>query len=370
MIPHERQGDLPAPDRQTLEVTIECTGTPGDRYGIQHRIAIDPDWSVQSREHDLDAERIARSLGGWCSCLHFAEHVVPAFRDTIQRMRSTSGPDARGLHPGRFPGAPDRPRRDPAASLVAQEEQRMYEQLFLDAGRVWAAWGDSRYVQRGFHDYLLLWREGVLPTTVAEIARSLPREAWPLPHEFYLDAHCSELDRDWLTNVISCYPTRDFAMWAVQQSDGRRQRASAQTVWRMYELGIQDRDAIGALDAQVPLETLLELAERPGVGGITAARWLTVWARLGVMPSGIHYRLLEARRALLDRPAPWLLDWLAAALRRFGPEGPTRTELAVMLALTSDVGLIERAVAGGIRTATDVRFLRLIDQHRSITRRN
>lgn len=393
----------PAAENQPLWITIECTPTAADRFGTPHRVLVRPDWSVEA-PHDLDAERVARSLGGWCSCLHFTERVVPAFRRALQAMRA----------PGRLPfdghrwrnrtilGAgderwtredgdpweandsdlepasrflanvvrreisPEHQLRRPATGLVEpaidEAEERMYKELFIQAGRNWSARGDPRYIDDGAEGYLDLWEHGVLPTQVAEIARSLPRESWPLPQEFYLKAHFDDIDPDWLTNVISCYPTRDFAIWAVGQGDRYWERYPAETVWRMYELGIGDRDAIGALDAEVPIQSLAELANRPGISGTSAARWLTIWSKLGVVPSSIHYRLLEAHRVLLERPAPWLLDWTANALRKFGPSAPSRTELAVMLALTPDVGMIEEAVRRGIQTATDVRFIQLVNQ--------
>ncbi len=351
----------PAPDGQPLVVTVECTAAPSARFGTPHRVTIHPDWSV-TIPHDLDAERIARSMGSWNTCLHVADRIVPAYRGAIAAMLS-SAPLPRDPHRLRYEldpeyrlGAPPAP----ADAGLVDTEHRLYRDLLDQAGRVWSAWGDPRYVSDGVQGYQELWRAGVPPLAVERIARQLPREAWPLPGEFYSRLSFEAIDLDWLITVLGCYPTSEVAMWATDLSPSAVRRYPAEHVWRLYDAGVDDRDARAALDAGVDVTAAIELASRPGVGATTAVRWLTAWSRVGATPTPDHYRLLERHRVLLDRPPLWLVDWTVRALRTFGRDPLPRTELAVMLALTSDVNVIREAVSLGIASATDPRFTQLI----------
>ncbi|MBQ9917199.1 MAG: hypothetical protein IJO71_08365 [Microbacterium sp.] len=384
-----RMAVAPAPYGQDLDLVIECTSDPRERFGAPHRVIVHPDWTVET-PHDLDAERIARSFGGWSTCLLFADRALPTFRRALHVMahpaQITAGDEPwtaapqddddsddfcsypldpsslrdsvrEEIKPSRMiPGSPSSHAASPEA---IDAERKLYTELFSRAGRAWATAGDPRHIDGGEIGFLEVWAQGLLPTHVDELARSLPRSALPLSPQFYSRAHFDDVDVDWLIGAIQCYPDREFADWAVAQNVAWAQ-TPVEVVWRLYELGLSARDAIGVLEQRVPIDTLVELARRPGVGGQTAARWLTIWARLGVTPTTAHYRLLEANRVLLQRPQSWMLDTTASALRRFGAGAPDRTELAVMLALTTDLGAIERAIRRGARAATDPRFLELI----------
>ena len=82
---------VPAPLGRELDLTIECTSDPYERFGTQHRVIIHPDWTVET-PHDLEAERIARSFGGWSTCLAFVERVVPAYRGALEMMTDPNRP--------------------------------------------------------------------------------------------------------------------------------------------------------------------------------------------------------------------------------------------------------------------------------------
>lgn len=377
----------PAPHGRDLDITIECTADPDKRFGTPHRVVIRPDWTVET-PHDLDAERIARAFGGWSTCLQFAERVVPAFRRALHVMlepglltseapwasptSGNGGPEAPSSaldtptlrEAVRQEIKPDRILSTASSTLTASprargRERDLYSILFARGGRAWATTGDTRQIDGGESGFVELWSQGLFPVHVNEVARALPRRAWPLAPEFYARVCFGAVDLDWLIRVVQCFPERECADWAVAQGAAWSSTRVAD-VWRMAELGLSTRDAIGALERRVPIDALVDLAGRPGVGGPTAARWLTLWAQLGVTPTTAHYRLLEERRVLLKRPAEWMLDSTARALRRFGSTAPERTELAVMLALTPDPGAIEDALRRGIRTSTDPRFLELI----------
>lgn len=357
--------DIPAPKGQHLAITIECTTAPGERFGTPHRVTIHPDWSV-TIPHDIDAEQIARSLGSWNSCLHFIERIVPAYRGALAAMSS--------LAP--LPRDEDRMRYEldaeyrlggatgfgPGNGDFAVTEHRLYRELLERAGGIWAAWGDPRYMVGGSSGYRDVWRDGITPVAVDAIARMLPRDSWPLPADFFRRVYFERIDLTWLVTIMNCYPTSEVAMWATELGDSAARRYPADALWRFYDLGVGDRDAIAALDAGIAVEAVNDLAARPGVSGTTAVRWLTTWARVGAMPTVDHYRLLDEHRVLLDRPPQWLVDWTVLALRNFGRDPLPRTELAVMLALTSDVNVVREAVRLGVTTARDIRFIRLIKQ--------
>ena len=387
----------PTPDGRDLDVTIECASDASARFGAPHCVIIHTDWTVET-PHDLEAERVARSFGGWSTCLTFVERVIPAYRRALQVMTNPnrllfdgerSGTSTsrvvesdENLSEYSYPRDPlslrDAVRREikPNVILPARTfesgmtatmidvERSLYKELFARAGRFWAASGDPRQIDGGAEGFRELWNQGLLPTHINELARSIPRVVWPLAPQFYSHAYFDEIDFDWLAGVVNCFPEREFAEWAVTQATTWAQMPT-DMVWRMYELGMSAREATDALEQRVPIESLTKLAKRPSVGGPTAARWLTIWARLGVTPSSSHYRLLEANRALLERPPLSMLDSTANALRKFGPDAPDRTELAVMLALTSDLGLIKDAIRGGVRAATDIHFIQMVHRRRT-----
>lgn len=378
---------LPAPGGRDLVITIECTSQPGEQFGTLHTVAIHHDWTCET-PHDLTAERVAQSFGGWSTCLAFADHVIPAYRRAVAFMANpdtlpthvegpvwpTTQTDERAgpanTHDAvRLAISPDgvfpaRSSVDVRSMKQTYVKRRLYQELFAHGGRAWAASGDPHQIVGGAEGFLELWPQGLLPSHVAELARSILRTAWPLPPVLYSKMHSGEIDIDWLAAVTNCYPEREFTAWAATLESGWN-RIPVETVSRLHRLGLSAHDAIGVLEERVPIETLTDLSNRSGVGGPTAARWLTVWARLGVSPSPRHYRLLEQNRVLLERPASWMLDSATQALRRYGPGAPDRTELAVMLALTSDQGLVADAVRRGIRYATDDRFMRMLHPGRT-----
>lgn len=397
-------GPTPGPAGQGIEVTIECTSSPAERFGVQHRVMIDPTWQVALPAHDVEAERIARKLGAsWCSCLFFLEAVVPAYRETLafvagpkqtaeqcatwrwmeelgehricwwcdlgrdcqidregtdiaERMRSAMSAD------GLASRCSSSDWRGFNVSLAARDQSAS---LLTAAGRAWSRWGDPAQIEDGEEGFYELWRKGILPTHVDEIARGLPRQVWPLSSDFYWDAHFGKVDTQWLSSVIACYPEREFAEWAIDQED-RWTRIDPNDVWRMYELRLSARDAMGALEAQVPVDTLIDLSQRGDISAATAARWLTVWSGIGIMPTSQHFRVLEANRALGSVPSTWRIDSIVDGLHSRGIRDiPSRLDLAVMLAIAGEVVPVLDAVTKGVREATDLKFLNPTHQWRT-----
>lgn len=351
----------PAPPGHDLFLTIECTSGPHERVGTTHRVVVHSDWSVET-PHNFEAERAARSMGGWCTCLYFAETVVPAYRaalriiagSTSAEVRSTLSPaGVAALCAGRgwAVDAPDAAAKPLAAAVLSA------------AGGRWARWGDPRYIDDSEASYGTLWRLGVTVPEVETLARHIPATAWPMPAIFYEAALSGSIDADWLIGAANCFPTHDFVVWAA--SRGPRLRTPVDSLWRMLDLGLDAEDAMRFIEAGVPLSALVTLAANVGVGGAPAAGWLALWWSLGVAPDDVHFELLARERVLAQRPPSWRLAWTSRSLGKFGAQAPPRTELAVMLALTTDLDLIEGAIAIGIHAATDIRFIHLIHQRSS-----
>ena len=219
---------MPAPGGTDLLVDIECTTDPRQSEGATHPVAIHADWTVMT-VHELDGERVARSLGGWSSCLHFAETIVPAYRHCLRIM---SDPTSLGRNPiGSWmntspPFCPGGHRHSTLREAVRHEidgihlarqfesdqwrfdvdslEHAGYQQfreLMWVARPMWAAAADPRVVRLGVDGYLQLWREGLLPAHAETIAHRVPRIAWPLTVEFFVERYYEQLERPPRTGV-------------------------------------------------------------------------------------------------------------------------------------------------------------------------
>ncbi|MDL9978638.1 hypothetical protein [Microbacterium candidum] len=367
----------PAPAGQLLTVNVECTGSPVDRFGVLHPVTIRPDWTVHT-VHDLDAERVGVLFGGWCSCLHFVERIVPAFREGLQLMAAPRGLPRDGDVWDNFPsqGCPQSKHfhHDLEAAVrhelsaahvsgqygadgwadrqVAAVAEAQFRAVMSAAAAVWANAADPDLVTGGRDGYLELWAAGMLPTQVAEIAAAFPDQALSFSTAFFRRIHFHGIDIDWLQAVVTAYPT-GLAEWAAQLDRGSL-RVDPRELRRMRDLGLTGHDAIGLIEAGVPLAAVTELAVLPNVSGSTAARWLTLWYKIGVHPGPDHYQVLAAHQALHDRPSHSTLDMLCNSLDSVATPLPDRTEVAVMLALTGDPERVSQAVRRGVRRAVDL----------------
>lgn len=206
---------MPAPNNQALVVQIECTSHPINRIGETHEIVIHPDWSV-STMHDLESERVSRSLGAWSSCLHFAESIVPGYRQVLQVMReptslthrdggwySTSPPFCPGGH--RFATVREAVRHEingvHVARMFESSEWRFdsdsleragyqqFRELLWVARREWADVAEQGVVRLDVDGYMQMWRDGLLPEHAEALATLVPRMALPMPVEHIVDSY-------------------------------------------------------------------------------------------------------------------------------------------------------------------------------------
>lgn len=274
----------PAPAGRDVEVIIECTTHPRERFGTPHRVTIHGDWTVTT-PHDLDAERIARSFGSWCACLHFAERIVPAYREALVLMLEPRKVLRREQHWENFPSVRCRAAdhiHDALESAVRHElspvhvagqfgahrwrldgmdlvAQRQYSELMAAGGRAWVDTADPSIVDEAVDGHTQLWAAGILPFQTKTIADSLLREVLPLPVRFYRHAHLGEVDGGWLSQIVGLFPVRAFAAWAAEQGE-RWRLIDIDAVQRMQQLGLSAHEAIGTIDAAVAVDSLADLA--------------------------------------------------------------------------------------------------------------
>lgn len=367
----------PAPPGAALEVTIECTRAPRDRFGVLHTAAIRPDWTVVT-PHDLDAERVASAFGGWSSCLNFAERVVPAYRRLLGVMTRAHPLDQDPLaqDPKRrwltsaSPGCCPRPRAFDSLETAVRHEMSAphlagvfgtqhwsIESLSTTARRIWSESSDSVFIAGGSDGYRELWDRGIHPTEVERIAVRMPAGARPLSVSFFTNVVYRGLDVEALAQAASVFPTPEFADWFARRSDPRSMIPAVE-VAALRDLGLASRDAMIAMDAGVDAAMIGRLAAETYATATTIARWRALWATVGCAPTGPHFRLLSDHRVLHVLPRAVDIDAVCARAARMASGAVDRTEAAIMLAIEPSPRRVLTAIARGVRSATDPRLLR------------
>jgi hypothetical protein len=80
-------GDLaplpPSPTLAPMVLSVRCSTSPDMATWIRHDVELRADWTLAT-PHDIAAERVAAAFGGYLSCLHMVDVVVPAVRTTLQ----------------------------------------------------------------------------------------------------------------------------------------------------------------------------------------------------------------------------------------------------------------------------------------------
>jgi hypothetical protein len=366
----------PTPDGD-LVVEVECRTSRTAKKGTLHPITIRADWSVEV-PHDLDAERIAVALGGYCSCLELADKVVPAVALFAQRV-TRRGPAGIGHVRGRgwMVSEPNRlcgcARQWFTAAHVAAEHARSLRHLAAVHGlaewqlerlarAVEDAWGPLRKPPpEGWYAAGLvrepfgldeLWLAGVHPDTVARDVALVPGCTEPLPAWFYLGVEFHRPDRDWLAATLAHCPDPDVATWLAWSDEASE--ATSDACGRWLELGLRRSDLEVLLSARVPLELAHDVADRTRRTPTQAARLLAAWAKARCLPTAAHVALLDrCGLGSTYQPSGPAVDLLATALAGV-EDRPDRTELAVMLALLGGRGLVIDAVVLGTRTAAEL----------------
>ena len=357
-------GELgPAPDGAPLTVSVVCR-TRRARAGRRHDVTIHPDWSV-STPHDLDAERIGAALGGYLSCLDLVDHTVPALADLLQLVARRVLPPLSRNHVGRWVvdqptagcGCQSQSYTTPyeaaehvrsAAHLARRyaADPRQLTRLLEAAVEAhggfqmcpppgWVALGSVRE-PRGID---VLWGAGVPPELVTEVQERVLPHGGPLSTAAYLGAAFRCDDLDWLASTVQRCPDAphdpDAVTWAAW-SYGNEDRAHPHARGEWLSVGLPRSTVDVLVEGGIGVRVAEELAETTGRSVARAARVLAAWERAGCRPGPGDIAALDVL-GIGDsyEPTSGAVESLLQATRRL-PVAPTRTQVAVLLALAGN----------------------------------
>jgi len=358
-----RQEPGPAPEGESLVVSVPCSSALGlSEPQRHHEVVIHPDWSVAT-PHDLAAERIAVALGGHLSCLDLVDRALPAARSWVglsarrevpaakldgrrriwrPRWRAVGCCEPKGYRDIGGLGEHLRGMSHLAARFDADLGQVA---LLVGACRAAhmrgselvlpreAAAEAARCCTRFTADVSELWRGGVHPDLVVAAHRSLG-ECGPQPMNYYLSVATRQPDIDWLARAVSSSADAGTC------SDPSGALPAALAGWSVTRLPqwmvVELREAgYTAQDIQRMAGQLRRSTD--GVG-----RTLLAWVHAGCRPSVDDLLVLE------ERGVPSVRTVSGPALRRLrdqagtAADAPDDTELGLLLA---SAGTVPDAVA-------------------------
>lgn len=325
--------------------------------------------------HDLDAERVGVAFGGYASCLELVDVAVPTLRVAIERLtRQEPLPIRRDKRASwrilATHQVPDCCARVPFASIeaaarhlhgsphLAREHGAREWQLtplLAAAERAWA-WdqaprdrdpGTRRLVREagGVAD---LWRAGIRPDQLPEIAAAVPAVTEPLPVSFYLGVVYAGADRNWLRAVSAHRPDGDTAAWLAWLDSPDAGRDAA--LWGAWlDLGLH-RDGVRiAVERGLDPSRVRRVARETGRPVSITARDIVRWALAGCEPTAEHFTVLSRHGLEHAYPGSGALDRLVAEVERRGLGCLDRTELAIMLLVHGTAPGVLAALAAGVR---------------------
>lgn len=343
----------------SLEATVACHTSRTAGSSREHAVTIEADWSV-STPHDIELERVAMAMGGYLSCVTLVDREVPALRELLQLRARRVVPDitrtATGhwrlhvladqgcrCHQGGFGTAAEAAEhaRDPfhvarlhglvpgrLARLLRAVQEAYGTGFYEPPADVGAAAGAVRErdgIER-------LWETGVHPEVIARLHEALWPQGPPMPVWFYLGAISRRPSFAWIARTLAAVPDEDVAVWLCwTDTELDRTHPAARAGW--LQAGVP-RNAITALaDGAYTPADVARLAACTRRSVPRAAITLAAWHRAGCHPSPQDIALLDQ----LDgdpwyEPSAGAVDWLWN--RAGNPDtGPTRTELAMLLAV-------------------------------------
>lgn len=363
----------PIPQREPVTLTVLCSTTPDMAGAVRHGVQIAADWSVTT-PHDLAAERVAAAFGGYLSCLHLVDRVVPTVRDTVQRHARTMLPRLQRGSRGSWRPVPSVAaaccRPEPTAGAAAAHlrsvehagnagggQRLLVESLLtrlLSAHREAGSFSlddqqaaDLARLVQGPGGAVAVWEAGLHPSLVTAIHDRLVGGDGPaLPVALYLGVVARRPDLDWIADTLAAAAAAfdepsdsgtvgltEWLAWTQTPLDKRRHEVRAG--W--LALGLP-RPWIEQLSAAgYTPDDARRLSRLTGRSAVGVSDVLVSWVQAGCRPRIDDLVALHA-----DGVSPWYepssraLDRLRSHLGDLAA-GRTRTDLALVLARAGTV---------------------------------
>ncbi len=382
MSPTVRLAPLPpSPTGAPLVLSVRCSTSPDMVGATRHDVALDADWTLAT-PHDLPAERIAAAFGGYLSCLHLVDVVVPTVRESLQMHGRRVAPRlrraARGTWKADGPAAqrccaPAPTAQQAAAHLRSVEHaatrggaDRGLTQALLErvlaahqaSGTLVMAPEQSARMSRcvlGERGAVALWDAGLHPAVVSAVHDEVVGpDGPPLPEALYLGVVSRRPNLAWIADTVAAAraalgeaPDDDDTPWLAEW-----------LAWTQTPLDRKDRHVRAAWVASgIPRSWIEELSAagyRPDDAAVVArgtgrslsgvADMLLQWVRAGCRPTADDLLDLFASGV-----PPWYEPSKGAITRLRGNLGDvaeryTTTELGLMLALEGTALAAERVI--------------------------
>jgi hypothetical protein len=379
----------PGPSSESLSVRIRCwTSNSPTAATTKHMVTIGPDWTVET-PHDLAAEQVAVSLGGYVSCLELQSRSIPAVQQWLALERRAAPPPLQLGSGARWHAklratccpktgfdsaghAADHARSTRHLAVQFSAPKRHLDDLTKAIREAYATSSEltineglaedaAHALTRGRRDVTNLWYAGVHPRTVTDIRDQLGVTG-RLPARFYLGVLARGTDLRWMADTLGSAGMRAGHVEVVTEAagvplDGPANEpvvswlAWTQAGWdkrdptargRWLVAGVSRSMILCLGDAGYDPDDVVALARGLGREPDGAARHLERWLAAGLHPDVADLiRLHESGRA-----PHWYVPSGAAVARLRRELGSKVTATDMELALTLAVaGTVPDAVA-------------------------
>ena len=357
---------------------LECRTAPDALSGARHPVVIAPDWTVRT-PHDLAAERLARALGGYCSCVDLVDRTLPAVRASLPLLRrqdhvelESSARRAWTLRrrasccPSASPSIAHAVRHARSADHIATTHDAPAWQVtdvLEQVGHVDGPWVSppepTRTVPELGHVQHLrqLWDAGIHPDELHDLAAVVGIDE-PLPVEYFLALTYGRTDRAFLSAVARWCHDPDLLAWLAWREDpGGKAPARVWAGWIL--LGVPRWQIVLIVDSRVRPEHVRTAAAALGRPARFVAADVVGWITRGCFPTLDHLRELEALGLSQNHPTDSALTDVCVAAANLvvgtsDPRCPDRTELGVLLAMTGSISTTLELIRRGVRAVSDL----------------
>jgi hypothetical protein len=360
----------PTPDGRPLIIQIPCSTRRSEAGASvsRHELVIDRDWGVRV-PHDVVGERVAVALGGYLTCVEFADRALPAARELFGLICRSRFPELR--RKGDRVWAPARPadgccrsvrysgpveaadhlRSVAHAAAAHATRPQLVSTVFAAVMRAHGFTRDApfpatdprqaRAFVPGVRDLQLLWRAGVAPQHVAAVHHALGTPGRPLPVNFYLGLVTRRPDLAWVGSGCDAVPASSESDVVAAGADSFRSRMPAAMITDLALSGYGPAD----------VELLASSTGRPAMG---VASTLRAWVAAGCRPSASELvSLYDAGVSPYWMPRAASVVRLGESVGFARPSIPVN-QLGFLLAVCGSVPLAAAWVRAGHRDALEV----------------